>query len=48
MLFVYDTAMTTYGIAHASYILVCAPSSRERVDVSMITTYVANVGGLAR
>ena len=46
MLFLYDTAMTTYGIAYASYILVSAPSTRERVDVSMITTYVANVGGL--
>jgi len=46
MLFFYDTAMTTYGIAYASYILVSAPSTRERVDVSMVTTYVANVGGL--
>lgn len=46
MLFFYDTAMTTYGIAYANYILVCAPSTRERVDVSMVSTYVANVGGL--
>ena len=46
MLFIYDTSYTTYAISHASYVLVSAPSSKERVDVSVINTYVGNIGGL--
>ena len=46
LLFIYDTTQTTYTIAHASYVLVSAASSKERVDVSVIQSYVSNIGGL--
>ena len=46
LLFIYDTSYTTYSIAFASYVLVSAPSSKERVDVAVINTYVGNIGGL--
>ena len=45
LLFIFDTAQTAYSIAYASYILVAAPSKNERVDVSVIGSYVAHVGG---
>ena len=45
LLFVFDTAQTAYSIAYASYVLVAAPSKDERVDVSVIGTYIAHVGG---
>jgi len=45
LLFIFDTAQTAYSIAYASYILVAAPSKNERVDVAMIGSYVANLGG---
>jgi glycoside/pentoside/hexuronide:cation symporter, GPH family len=44
LLFVFDTAQTAFSIAYANYILVAAPSKGERVDVSVISTYIANVG----
>lgn len=46
MLFIYDTSYTTYAIARMSYVLVAAPSDKERVDVSAINVYVSNIGGL--
>jgi GPH family glycoside/pentoside/hexuronide:cation symporter len=45
LLFIFDTAQTAYSIAYASYILVAAPSKDERVDVSVIGSYVAHLGG---
>ena len=45
LLFIFDTAQTAYSIAYASYILVAAPTKEERVDVSVIGSYVANLGG---
>jgi GPH family glycoside/pentoside/hexuronide:cation symporter len=45
LLFIFDTAQTAYSIALSSYILVAAPSKDERVDVSVLVTYVANIGG---
>ncbi|SEN49270.1 MFS transporter [Paenibacillus sp. OV219] len=44
-LFIYDTTMTTFSIAHANYKLIAAKTNKERVDVAVITTYVANIGG---
>ena len=45
LLFIFDTAQTAYSIAYTSYVLVAAPSKDERVDVSVITTYINNIGG---
>jgi GPH family glycoside/pentoside/hexuronide:cation symporter len=45
LLFIFDTAQTAYGISHANYILVAAPTKIERVDVSVIVAYIANIGG---
>jgi glycoside/pentoside/hexuronide:cation symporter, GPH family len=44
LLFVFDTAQTAFSISYANYILVAAPSKDERVDVSVISTYIANIG----
>ncbi len=44
LLFVFDTAQTAFSIAYANYILVAAPSKDERVDVSVISTYIAHIG----
>lgn len=46
LLFVFDTAQTAYSIALAAYVLVAAPSNKERVDVAVYRTYVAHAGGL--
>ena len=45
LLFVFDTAQTTFGIALTSYVLVAAPTRSERVDVAAIGTYIAHIGG---
>lgn len=45
LLFVYDTAMTAFNIAHANYKLIAAKTNKERVDVSVYVTYIANIGG---
>ena len=45
LLFFYDTTQTAYGIAYTSYRLVAAPTSRERMDVSVLSTYIAHIGG---
>ncbi|RAP77019.1 MFS transporter [Paenibacillus montanisoli] len=45
LLFIYDTSMTTFSIAHANFKLIAAKTNQERVDVSVFTTYVANIGG---
>lgn len=45
LLFIYDTTMTTFNIAHANYKLLAAKTSEERVDVSVYTSYIANIGG---
>lgn len=45
LLFIFDTAQTAFSIAYASYTLVAAPTRDERVDVSVIRTYIANLGG---
>ncbi|MEE4195482.1 MAG: MFS transporter [Anaerolineae bacterium] len=46
LLFFFDTTQTAYSIALTSYKLIAAPTNRERIDVSVINTYVANIGGL--
>jgi GPH family glycoside/pentoside/hexuronide:cation symporter len=45
LLFIFDTAQTAYSISLASYVLVAAPTKNERVDVSVIVSYIANIGG---
>ncbi len=45
LLFVYDTAMTAFGIAYSNYRLIAAPSNEDRVDISVYITYIANIGG---
>ncbi len=45
LLFVYDTSMTAYNIAHSNYKLIAAPSNEDRVDISVYITYVTNIGG---
>ena len=45
LLFIYDTSMTAFNIAYANYKLIAAPTNEERVDISVYTTYVANIGG---
>ncbi len=45
LLFIYDTAMTAFGIAYSNYRLIAAPASADRVDISVIITYVSNIGG---
>ena len=32
-------------IAHTAYVYVAAPTNEERVDVSVVRTYIAHVGG---
>lgn len=46
LLFFFDTTQTSYSIAFTSYRLIAAPTSRERMDVSVLNTYVAHLGGL--
>ena len=41
-LFIFDTAYTIFHISNHCYFLVAAPSKEERVDVNVITGYVAN------
>ncbi len=45
LLFIYDTTQTAYSISYASYLYVAAPTNEERVDVSVVSTYVAHIGG---
>lgn len=44
LLFVYDTTQTGYAIAYNNYILIAAPSSDERVDVSVVNMYAGQIG----
>ncbi len=44
LLFIYDTTQTGYAIAYNNYILVAAPTSDERVDVSVVTMYAGQIG----
>lgn len=45
LLFIYDTSMTAYSIAYNNYILIAAPQSEDRVDISVDVAYIANIGG---
>lgn len=45
LLFIYDTTATTYNIAYSNYKLIAAKTNKERVDVAVIITYIANIGG---
>ncbi len=45
LLFIYDTTLTAFSIAHANYKLIAAKTNKERVDVSVYTTYIGNIGG---
>ncbi len=42
-LFIYDTAGTFFVISANSYVLLAAPTKEERVDISVIGGYVANI-----
>ena len=44
LLFIYDTTQTGYAIAYSNYILIAAPSSDERVDVSVVNMYAGQIG----
>ncbi len=44
LLFVYDTTQTGYAISYSNYILVAAPTSEERLDVSVVTLYAGQLG----
>ncbi len=44
LLFIYDTTQTGYAIAYSNYILIAAPTSDERVDVSVVTMYAGQIG----
>ena len=44
LLFIYDTTQTGYAIAYNNYILIAAPTSEERVDVSVVTMYAGQIG----
>ncbi len=46
LLFFFDTTQTAYSIALTSYKLIAAPTSHERMDVGVLNTYVAHLGGL--
>lgn len=45
LLFIYDTAATTFNISYSNYRLISAKTNKERVDVAVIITYIANIGG---
>lgn len=45
LLFIYDTTQTAYSISYAAYVYVAAPTNEERVDVSVVRTYIAHAGG---
>jgi GPH family glycoside/pentoside/hexuronide:cation symporter len=44
LLFIFDTTQTGYAIAYNNYILIAAPTSDERVDVSVVTMYAGQIG----
>ena len=44
LLFIYDTTQTGYAIAYSNYILIAAPTSDERVDVSVVNMYAGQIG----
>ena len=45
LLFIFDTTQTAYSISYAAYVYVAAPTKGERVDVSVVSTYVGHIGG---
>ena len=45
LLFVFDTTQTAYSISYAAYVYVAAPTKEERVDVSVVSTYIGHIGG---
>lgn len=45
LLFIYDTAMTAFGIAYSNYRLIAAPVNEDRVDISVLISYIGNIGG---
>lgn len=45
LLFIFDTTQTAYSIAHAAYVYVATPTNEERVDVSVVKTYIGHIGG---
>jgi GPH family glycoside/pentoside/hexuronide:cation symporter len=44
LLFIYDTTQTGYAIAYSNYILIAAPTSDERLDVSVVNMYAGQIG----
>ena len=44
LLFVFDTTQTLYAISYGNYILVSAPTSDERLDVSVVHMYAGQIG----
>jgi GPH family glycoside/pentoside/hexuronide:cation symporter len=45
LLFLFDTTQTAYSIAYAAYVYIAAPTKGERVDVSVVSTYIGHIGG---
>jgi len=43
LLFVFDTALSTYSISYSAYLLAVAPGKEERVNVSVIQGYLSFV-----
>lgn len=44
LLFIFDTTQTGYAISYANYILIAAPTSDERLDVSVFHMYAGQIG----
>lgn len=44
LLFIYDTTQTGYAIAYNNYILIAAPTTHERLDVSVVHMYAGQIG----
>lgn len=42
-LFIYDTFATVFGVSYQSLYYLAAPTKEERVDISVIQAYVANI-----
>ena len=43
LMFIYETAHTAYSISNASYTILRVTTSEERVELSLITNYLANI-----
>lgn len=44
-LFLFDTAFTFYNVSYQSYFLMAAPTTKDRVNIEVIRTYIGNAFG---